>query len=258
MNCNEARLMTHAYMDGELDVLTTARIESHVQSCAVCNQRLGELTNLSRSIKNTAPYFKAPEGLRRRVQLQLREKETRAQILPLHDWRWARVAAAMVAAVVLSVSVTLHMNTPQTDEVIAHEVVSSHVRSLMAEHLTDVKSNDKHTVKPWFTGRLDFSPPVQDLASKGFMLVGGRLEFLENRQAAALVYQYRKHVINLFIWPTAREQGTNVEAHPWQGYQAYEWTLGGLQFWAVSDLNDSELIEFVRLQQGVPTTVRVE
>lgn len=252
MDCKEARLMTHAYVDGELDVLTTARIESHVRACAVCQQRLGELTQLRGSVKTAAPYFTAPVGLQKRIQTGLRASQKKPWHSAFGDWRWMRIGGAMAAAIAVSVSLALVMNTPSSDDMIAHEVIASHVRSLMAEHLTDVRSTDQHTVKPWFIGRLDFSPPVRDLTAEGFTLVGGRLDFLGNRQAAALVYQYRKHVINLFVWPAEPEQTSNVTVRRWQGYQAYGWTQGGMHFWAVSELNENDLAQFTRLLRSAP------
>jgi len=255
MDCKEARLMTHAYVDGELDVLTTARIESHVKGCSECKQRLGALTQLRASTKAVVPYFKAPDGLQNRIQAGLRKSEKKQRSFVLGNRLWARMGAAMAAVVALSMSLLVVMKAPSTNDLVAHEVISSHVRSLMAEHLTDVRSTDQHTVKPWFTGRLDFAPPVRDFSSEGFALVGGRLDYLDNRQAAALVYQCRKHVINLFVWPAEQEQTSNVSVHRWRGNQAYAWTQAGMQFWAVSDLNDNDLSQFTRLVRAAPDGV---
>jgi anti-sigma factor RsiW len=132
-------------------------------------------------------------------------------------------------------------------DLLVREIVSSHVRSLMASHLTDVPSSDQHTVKPWFQGQLDFSPPVKDLSKEEFVLAGGRVDYISDRPIAALVYEHRKHVINLFIWPSTPDSATSPAALSRQGYHLIHWTEGGLTYWAVSDLNEKELDEFVQL-----------
>jgi anti-sigma factor RsiW len=160
------------------------------------------------------------------------------------------IAASMALLAVIIVRLGPWPFKHSQEDLLAQEVLSSHVRSLMASHLTDVPSTDQHTVKPWFDGKLDFAPPVQDLSGQGFPLVGGRLDYLEDRPVAALVYQRRKHFINLFIWPAAQdsEQRTIVR----QGYNILHWTRGGMTYWAVSDVNASELNEFAQILQRGP------
>jgi anti-sigma factor RsiW len=254
MDCNEFNFMLGGYVDGELDALATARMEAHVQTCAACQQRLHAQMDLRAAIKSATPYFKASASLRQRIHAELHPKGKPRWREYLNTWRWPSLGAALTSAVLFCASVVLVLNTPTADDLVAREVVAGHVRSLMAEHLTDVRSTDQHTVKPWFIGQLDFAPPVHDLAAQGFMLLGGRLDYVNNRQVAALVYQYRKHVINLFIWPAGGEQASRLSERRRQGYATFEWTQAGMQFWAVSDINDTDLSQFAHLLRSAAVT----
>ena len=248
MDCNELNVMLNAYVDGELDALTMARMESHLHTCVTCQQRLRAQTDLRAAIKTASPYFKAPASLRNRIHRELHKQEKLHWREYLNTWRWPSMGAALSGLVLFSASLVLILNTSSPEDFITREVVASHVRSLMAEHLADIRSTDQHTVKPWFIGKLDFSPPVYDLAGQGFELIGGRLDYVNNRQVAALVYRYRKHIINLFIWPAAdRKHISAVSEKQLQGYAASVWTQADMQFWAVSDINEKDLGHFSQL-----------
>jgi anti-sigma factor RsiW len=159
--------------------------------------------------------------------------------------------AALLIGVILTAGL-FHFIVPANNEndSLAQEVVASHIRSLMVDHLSDVVSTDQHTVKPWFDGKLDFAPVVVNLADQGFPLIGGRIDYLDNRPVTALVYQRNKHIINLFIWPSTDAPETTPTTI--QGYHLINWTAGNTTYWAVSDVELSELQTFAQLiQQNV-------
>ncbi|HEV2946952.1 MAG TPA: anti-sigma factor [Gemmataceae bacterium] len=246
MTCQDMQHLMHGYFDHELDLVRNLEMEGHLQTCPACAQALANYRSLQGALRNDAFYFKAPDSLETRIRSSLRKTAYRTRPLPLRIW--ARVGA--IAASILIVFALGWMATRggvSTKDLLSREIVSSHVRSLMAMHLTDVPSSDQHTVKPWFKGQLDFSPPVKDLSKEDFALVGGRLDYIGDRPVAALVYQRRKHVINLFIWPSTPDSATNPPALTRQGYHLIRWTEGGLAYWAISDLNEKELEEFVQL-----------
>jgi anti-sigma factor (TIGR02949 family) len=231
MRCQEARDLLHGYLDGELDLPGAMEIERHFEDCPECSRAYQNQRILRSAIRSNAPYFKAPASLRR-------------SLAPKRPIPWMRpmAVAAAIALMIAATWVALRMRSGR--ELIAQDVVSGHVRSLMANHLTDVPSSDRHTVKPWFLGKLDFSPEVKDLAAQGFPLVGGRLDYVDGRPAGALVYQRGKHVINLFVWKSAdRSEGHETL----QGYNVVHWNRGGMAYWGVSDLNAGELAQFARL-----------
>ena len=255
MSCQRAQELIHGYLDGELDLARSLDVEQHMHECEICARTYRSQTTLRSSLKNDSLYYTAPEKLKKRIQSSLR-KEARSKVSQrAFGWRWLTVGASLAFMLLIGVVVWRLVPgsiRPSGDELLAQEVVSDHVRSLqMPGHLTDVLSTDQHTVKPWFDGKVDFAPLVKNFASQEFPLLGGRLEYLNNRTVAALIYQRRLHYINLFIWPAEQAGSSGEVTIQRQGYNLIHWTDSGMNYWAISDLNSVELREFARLvQQG--------
>jgi len=240
--------LLHGYIDGELDIVKALEIEEHLQSCAECSQQYKELMVLKSVVSRTTLFNPAPKGLEKRIKSSVRKANQASQPWLSLQLRWIAIAVFLVGFIILGVMIGSRAFNQSQEFTLAREVQSAHVRSLMASHLTDITSTDQHTVKPWFNGKLDFSPPVVDLATQGFPLIGGRLDYIENYPVAALVYQRNKHDINLFIWPSGNtEEGLRYSTY--NGYNVYHWTQSGMTYWAVSDLNPDELKSFVELVQ---------
>jgi anti-sigma factor RsiW len=257
VSCQLTQRFVPGYLDGELDLSRTIEMETHLQTCAECARELERLQALRAAMQHGALAYAAPAALRERIQSSLRaaapqETPKRAsgwQAMQFLRWAGAFAVLALCAFTAWQMLPGLRGPSPerQNEQRLAAEVFASHVRSLEANHLMDVASTDQHTVKPWFDGKLDFSPPVEDLASDGFPLVGGRLDYLEGREVAALVYQRRKHFINVFVWPDAVGSNSPQTIDSRQGYNLMRWSRGGFQFWAASDVSAPDLAEFVRL-----------
>ena len=274
MNCEEIKNLMDAYLDGELDPITSQKVEQHLRDCPKCEQAYEVETAMAHAISQAAPYYKAPPELRERIQSSLRNEigakatrsgirgsqvmrtrkqpEARATLLGM-PWNWLALAAAIALAAIVASSFLPRLKQPGPDQFLAAQLIASHVRSLMADHLTDVASSDQHTVKPWLDTKLDFAAPVVDLSGDGFPLIGGRLDYLDNHSAAALVYQRRKHFINLFIWPTTPVDSKEQKTVEREGYHLVHWADGDFTYWAVSDVSVGDLQTFQRsFGQQVP------
>ena len=253
MSCELTQRFVPGYMDGELDLVRTIEMETHLKYCPVCAQKLENQQEVRLALRRSSLAYSAPAVLRDRIQSPLRAsrwvgvQERKIKWPSLHIWQWAGAVAALALFSLSGWQFTARLRAPSSDQRIAAEVFSSHVRSLEADHLMDVISTDQHTVKPWFDGKLDFSPPVEDLASDGFPLVGGRLDYLEGREVAALIYRRREHFINVFVWPNPTGSNSTQPIESRQGHNIMRWSRGGFQCWAVSDIGAPDLAKFVRL-----------
>lgn len=240
MQCESAQGLIEAHLDDELDANRKAEIEAHLADCDACvrwHRQLFELRDAIRSL----PHYTASARLRQRVETNLRGSPG-----PALSWKTAAIAAVVLLAVSLAWNIELVRSQHGDADLIAREIVSDHVRSLIGTHLLDVTSSDRHTVKPWFSGKLDFSPDVRDFAAQGFPLTGGRVEYVDRKPAAALVFNRRGHVINVFTWPTSAAAASPAVLNE-NGFNITRWSKGGMNYWVISDLNQGELDQFVRL-----------
>jgi anti-sigma factor RsiW len=246
MTCDEAEILLHALIDGELDAGHAREVEDHIAGCAACAAALRDYREISKAVAGADLRYKAPLELRRRIEAS----QPRAQPAPnrravLRGFAMGSAVSAIAATGLVAIVLR---NDDQSR--ITSEIVSAHLRSLQAGHLTDVLSTDQHTVKPWFNGRLDVAPPVIDLTALGFTLIGGRLDYVDARPVGAIVYRRRLHVINLFVAQTANTETRAAKTETFQGFNVRSWSEGGLNYWAVSDIAADELAEFSEKFQG--------
>jgi anti-sigma factor RsiW len=244
VKCPAAAELIEAYVDGELDATQKSEVRGHLEGCISCAETHWRLMEMRTNLKKEGPYYEAPAPLRDRVVTSLRNEARRDNPRRSAPWNWMAIAASVLLAVSAIWNVQMLRSRQAAPDRIASEILSSHVRSLMGNHLLDVPSTDQHTVKPWFNGKVDFSPAVKDLAGQGYPLIGGRIEYVDEKPVAVLVYQHAKHVINVFTWPETI--ASRREELKLRGYNLIEWTDAGMTNWAVSDLNIVDLREFVR------------
>jgi anti-sigma factor RsiW len=245
MTCAETEILLHALLDDELDAGHARDVEAHLEGCPRCAAQLRAYREMQQAMSAAQLRYTAPMSLRRRIEKALPSAPVRVPARAASRWSMLKgfaMGTALSTAVAASLVIGV-MGTDQNQRLLG-DVVSAHVRSLQGDHLTDVQTSDQHTVKPWFNGKVDISPPVVDLTAQGFRLIGGRLDYVDGRAVASIVYRRRQHVINLFV-----AQGADSKHH-WanetmQGFNIRRWNAQGLEFFAVSDINADELQEFV-------------
>jgi anti-sigma factor RsiW len=274
--CEDKQSLLQGHFDGELDLPRTLELEEHVSACPRCAAELRSQQALRNSLRAANLYQRAPQSLKDRVSIAISDSAklpaampsatTPAEIRPApispavtplvviptrrrYIMEWLAVAAAILITVIFGVRIIPGALSGQQTAALTDQVLAGHIRSLQPGHLFDVQSTDQHTVKPWFDGKIDFAPPVTDFAQAGFPLVGGRLDYMDGRPVAALVYQRRLHYINVFIWPAKANQSEAATQQTRQGYNMIHWSKDGMTFWAASDLAMDELQGFVAMLQ---------
>ncbi len=255
MACDES-LRVQAYLDGEMDAATTLKIERHLESCADCAQLKRDIETMGAALRSQASYYRAPPALRARLALAL-DRESGAGKSSLFGQMGARArefwagAASGAFATAAAAALALALIAAPQANLLATDIVDAHVRSLMESHLIDVVSSDRHTVKPWFAGHVDVSPPVADFAHEGYPLVGGRVDYVDGRRMAVTVYRHGAHVINVFAWANGETSLPAMSTR--NGYHMVFWTSGNLSFCAISDTAPDELLGLTKLLKALAT-----
>jgi anti-sigma factor RsiW len=251
VSCDETQSLIHGYVDGELDLVRSLEIERHLRDCAACSAAHDSLQRLRTSLRAGSLYLRPAASLKQRIQSSLRGAEQSKPRLRIARWRNLAIAAS-VAAVLFAAGVYL-ASVRSGEDRLAQQVVASHVRSIMANTPIDKASSDHHVLKPFLNEKLGFSPDVADeaetpgLEEQRFHLEGARVDYLDDRLVAALVYKRDKHLINLYVWPAPSDSDASVRTITRQGYHLHHWTQSGMNYWVVSDLNEQELKRFVDL-----------
>jgi anti-sigma factor RsiW len=249
MNCSDSEILLNALIDGELDAGHARDVEKHVGACPACAEKLTEFREVHDAVCAAGLKMAAPAHLRSRIEKALplpsaRVIAPRKFLQPSRRTFFGGFAVGTALSAALAASLVLTVVGTNQEQTVANEVVSAHIRSLQAGHLMDVETSDQHTVKPWFNGRLDVAPPVIDLTAQGFRLLGGRLDYIDGEPVASVVYQRRKHIINLFVARRLGASQASARLEAIQGYNVRNWSEAGLDFWAVSDIAPDELNEF--------------
>jgi anti-sigma factor (TIGR02949 family) len=241
VSCELISKSLHGYLDGELDAVRAAEFERHLESCPECLAELESQESLRASLRQTQLRERAPLGLRKKILRELPKPAATTRFAPSLSWPWLAAAAVLLLAIGgLGRQIASSRLNLSAQQQLSAEIVDAHVRSLQPGHLSDVISTDQHTVKPWFNGKVDFAVPVRDFVDEGFPLQGGRLEVIQGKTVAALIYGRRKHEVNLFVWPENASDET-VHASSVRGYQILCWRKAGMEYWLASDLAQPDL-----------------
>jgi len=250
MDHKEVLELLPAYADQELGVADMIAVERHLGSCAECQREYAEQDEISRRVRDQVSPIKAPAHLLGRIQSALpRENAPAFTKAWRFNFNWLNLGSALAAVLAVAWSIGMLLGQPSADDRVAEEVVASHVRSLQVDHLADVASTDQHTVKPWFNGKLNFSPTVADFVQQGFPLVGGRLDYFDGRPVAALIYRHNLHPINLYTWPSNKPDSA-PQAREQSGYHLLHWYARGMEYWAISDVASVDLERFGALHRA--------
>lgn len=241
MECSKIQSFIDGYFDSELDLTKSLEIEEHIKNCENCSAILNNYKMLHNAFRDKSFYYNAPPSLKNKIASES-DKQTNKPIFKTKSiFNWRNTSFALTALLIISVILIINLNNNSISGDISDQIVNSHLRSLASGSLTDVLSTDKHTVKPWFNGKINFSPPVSDLSSKGFPLIGGRIDYLNLKPAAVLVYRYNKHIINLYIFLNDKSINVNREISSHSGYNIIHWVKDGMDYRAISDLNIEKL-----------------
>ncbi len=245
MKCDSARELFTALLDQEIGLHDAMTVEAHLRDCLACQVIYQEQKMQRTALQQQLTYFQAPAELAQRIKAALPSTPATSLSVTRRPRRWLNLSAIAASFMAVVISAGFYFMQPSATERLADEVIASHVRGLITNHLTDVASSDQHTVKPWFNGKLDFSPPVRDLTTEGFPLIGGRMDYLEHRAVATLVYRHRQHLISLFIYPAQTKVIPRVSSGITQnGYHLLNWSQDGMNYWLVSDVNLVQLQNF--------------
>jgi len=248
MNAHNFQYLIHAYIDNELDIAKSLELEQHMNECIACSNMYKSYLNIHNELQEKEFYFEADNTLLKRINSSISNSIAKQPVYYKRNiFAWQNISLGIAAVIIIFLSVIVTMNNSVNNNLDEY-VVSNHLRSLVlntdqagVSHLTDVTSTDEHTVKPWFDGKLDFSPPVIDLNDKGFPLIGGRLDYIKSQQAAVLVYKYKKHIINMFVTLPNNNLNLNSGTARLRGFNLISWKKSGMDFWVISDLSSDQL-----------------